>query len=234
MCSHHGPLSRLAGAGCVRAKVRIVVRLGYFGGALVLTLALGCAQGSAGGGGGGDSGSGRRDSGPSSGRDVGTVPRDTGTPTTTDTGTPMPTCEDEGHGSSCELATDLGPVMTGDELLLDPGVLPNAGDEDWFRIDFPAMTEGMPGMGMPAIELAVNEGNGFRIEVRDTCSTTLGCPDGTSARDISSWSFVDDASMEGEMQFSTRDVPWPESVVVRIYRPDGVGDCQEYQLRISR
>ena len=142
---------------------------------------------------------------------------------------------DEGHGDMCERATDLGSLMEGGMMMAEPGVLPATGDEDWFRIDFPANPAmSTPGGGMPAIDFAMNGGDAFRFEVRSTCTNTLGCGDGTSARDMDSWSFVDDQSMEGEEQWSTRDVPWPDAAVIRVYRPVGVGDCQRYQLRVTR
>lgn len=199
--------------------------------ALVVPLAAGCAQGSS----GRDSGTGTGDSGPPPPRDSG---RDTGGPDPFDSGTgPVdsgPACEDEGHAGVCGGATDLGSLLVGESIMPAPGVLPEGGDEDWFRVDFPAMTEGMPGQGTPAIELVANEGNAFRIEVRDTCTTSYACPDGTPAADIDSWSFIDDQAMEGETQWSVRDLPWPESAVVRVYRSTGPGDCQAYQLRVSR
>jgi hypothetical protein len=192
-----------------------------------------CAQGSAGGdgGAGGDTGT---------SRDTGTTTRDTGT-VTRDSSVSM-TCDDDTHGDACESATDLGSLAEGEMMMPEPGVLPMTGDEDWFRVDFPlAMMSmdpdagaGSPGGGMPSIELAMNEGDAFRFEVRGTCSTTLGCGDGMSARDVDAWSFVDDQSIEGEEQYTTRDVPWPESAVIRVYRPVGTGDCQRYQLRVTR
>lgn len=193
--------------------------------AMLVAIALaGCAQGSA----GGDSGTGRSDTSVS-------PPRDTGTTTRTDTSMPPPTCTDEGHGDACESATDLGVLAAGDMMMPPLGVLPTTGDEDWFRVDFPADVEmNTPGGGMPSVELVVNEGDAFRFEVRGTCSTTLGCGDGMSARDVDAWTFVDDQSMEGDEQYSTRDVPWPEAAVIRVYRPVGTGDCQQYQLRVSR
>jgi hypothetical protein len=152
------------------------------------------------------------------------------------------TCSDDMHGNACESATDLGPVAEGEMMMPEPGVLPNNGDEDWFRVDFPLSmmsmgdggVGGMPGGGMPSIDFAMNEGDAFRFEVRGTCSTTLGCGDGMSARDVDSWSFTDDQSMEGDEQWTTRDVPWPESAVIRVYRPVGTGNCQQYQLRVTR
>ncbi len=198
--------------------------------ALAILLTAGCAQGSSGGDtgtGGGDSAVRRTDSG-----------RDTGGPDPVDSGTPPvdtgPACEDEGHSGVCGGATDLGSLMVGDTAMPAPGVLPNGGDEDWFRVDFPAMTDGVPGVGLPAIELVMNEGGAFRIEVRSTCTTSYACPDGTPAEGIESWSFTDDQALEGETQWSTRDLPWPESAVIRVYRASGPGDCQQYQLGVSR
>lgn len=196
---------------------------------LVALLAAGCAQGSDGsgtgrsddGGRGGGMDSGARDSG---GRDA---------PVT-------PTCTDEGHGNACETPTDLGALDPGDEMTTMVGYLSTSGAEDWFLIGFPAL--GMPNMsggGTPSIELVMNEGEAFRFEVRTTCSATFACGDGRGARDIAEWTFTDDQSpMEaeesGDMDFTTRDVPWPETVYVRVYRAVGAPDCSKYQLRVSR
>jgi hypothetical protein len=120
-------------------------------------------------------------------------------------------------------------------MMTMPGVLPQAGDEDWFRVDFPPSEEmNTPGGGTPSIELTMNDGEAFRFEVRGSCTETLGCGDGMSARDIDTWTFVDDRSDAGVTQWSTRDVPWPGAAVIRVYRPVGSGDCQRYQLRVSR
>jgi hypothetical protein len=187
---------------------------------LVLT---GCAQGSS----GNDSGTARTDSTVIPGRDTSVTPRDTGSI--------PPACTDDAHGSMCERATDLGSLMAGDSITPDPGVLPMSGDEDWFRVDFPPdPMMNMPGGGMPAIEFVMNGGEAFRFEVRGDCMTTLGCGDGMSARDVDSWSFVDDQAMMGEDAWSTRDAPWPAAAVIRVYRPVGMGDCQRYQIRVSR
>jgi len=185
---------------------------------LLLAGAFGCAQGDGGTDPGrGDAGSGgRRDSG-GGGRDAGSD------------------CRDEGYGAACETATDLGTVAPGDEQLTMIGHLLSTGDEDWFRVEFPAMGPAMAGGGTPSVELTRNDGNAFRFEVRGTCSASLACGDGaTGARDLGSWSFTDDQAMEGEDAYSTRDVPWPSPILVRVYRAVGVGDCSSYQLRVSR
>lgn len=202
------------------------MRTGSTGWALALLVSVtGCAQGSSGEF---DSGSGRSDTSV-------TPPRDTGGPRT-DTGTmPPPSCMDDAHGDMCERASDLGSLVEGGMMMPEPGVLPMTGDEDWFRVDFPANPAmNTPGGGTPSIEFVVNDGDAFRFEVRNTCTTTLGCGDGMSARDVDTWSFTDDQSMEGDEAWSTRDVPWPEAAVIRVYRPVGTGDCQRYQIRVTR
>jgi len=176
--------------------------------------------------------------------DSGTAPVDTGTappPDTAppdpppDTGPPPPACTDDDYADTCESATDLGSLLEGETISPTPGSLPEAGDEDWYRIDFPANPEvNTPGGGAPSVEIVVNEGDAFRFEVMDTCTTTLGCGEGMSVQDVDAWSFVDDQSMEGEEQWTTRDLPWPESVIIRVYRPAGAADCQRYRLSISR
>ncbi len=192
-------------------------------------IAAGCAQGSDG------SDSRRGDGGPSGTRD-GSIRRDGGGGR--DGGTP--TCSDEGHGNACEAPTDLGSVDPGGEVTSMVGYLPTAGAEDWFLVGFPSL--GMPNMaggGEPRIELSMNQGEVFRFEVRSTCSATVACGDGAGARDLLSWSFVDDqsateAEASGDMDYSTRDQPWPSPVYVRVYRALGGADCSAYQLTVTR
>ena len=196
---------------------------------LGFVLFLGCAQGAD-----SDDGTGRGDGGIVPRRDGSTVRDGAGRDG------PLPSCTDEGHGTTCEAATDLGSVDPGGMVESMPGVLPSAGAEDWFLIGFPSL--GMPNMaggGEPRIELAVNDGEAFRVEVRSTCAATLACGDGRGARDLVSWSFTDDrstmdAEMPGENDFTTRDIPWPSPVYVRVYRAIGAADCSQYQLRVTR
>jgi hypothetical protein len=132
--------------------------------------------------------------------------------------------------------------MPGEEVLSEAGVLPAREDEDWFGVAFPPTN--MPntfGGGEPRIELVMNEGDQFRLEVRSTCAATLACGSGTGgARDIGEWSFTDDqvldggAPADGAALYSTRDVPWPERLSVRVHRATGAANCGQYQLRVSR
>ncbi len=152
-----------------------------------------------------------------------------------DTGPPPPACDDDDYADACEAASDLGVVMEGDVVSPPPGLLPADGDEDWYRVDFPANPDmNVPGGGMPAIAFEVNEGDAFRFEIKSSCDAPLVCGDGMDALGVADWSFIDDQSMEGDMQWTTRDIDWPENVVFRVYRPEGAGDCQRYRLRITR
>lgn len=198
-----------------------------------LLVIAGCAEGTGDSDTGAMGDTGLTDTGP-----VDTGPMDTGSPDSSefmDTGTPPPTCDDDDYGDTCEAATDLGSFMEGETMSPTPGSITTAGGEDWYRMDFPPNPEmNTPGGGTPTVEFSVNEGDAFRLEVLDTCTTPLSCSEGMTATDVTAWSFVDDQSLEGLEQWTTRDVPWPASVLVRVYRPTGAPDCQRYRLSISR
>jgi hypothetical protein len=133
------------------------------------------------------------------------------------------------------MATSVGAIATGDSMSTMAGYLMMPSDEDWLAVDFPEAGDSMPGGGEPRIELSRNDDDVFRIEIKPSCSETLGCAEGAAgARDVTSWSFTDDQSMAGDTQWSTRDVPWPSSVLVRVYKLGATGPCSAYQLLISR
>ena len=153
----------------------------------------------------------------------------------TDAGTP---CVDDSYPDACNLAESVT-MMTGDVLNIE-GFLPTLSGADWFLIEFPPMSgPNMQGMGTPSIVL--DGDSTMVIEVRDGCDATLpvSCGEG-SAREATSYSFVDDQSMPGEADgdgsdtFTTRDVPWPETLAVRVGRRGGPANCDAYTLTISR
>lgn len=150
-----------------------------------------------------------------------------------------PACVDDEYPDECNLAIPVT-VMTGDEPTVIDGFLPTLSGADWFSVAFPAMSgPNMQGMGAPTIML--DGDSTMIIEVRDTCDATLpvACGEG-SAREATSYSFVDDQSMPGEADgdgsdtYTTRDVPWPETLVVRVGRRGGPASCEPYTLTISR
>ncbi len=197
---------------------------------IALGVGLGCA---------GSDAPGEEDSGTTPPADTGTPPPPADTsppdPPPEDTAPPPPMCDDDEYADTCELATDLGIVMVGDVVSPPPGVAIEDGENDWYRVDFPANPEmNTPGGGTPTIGFAVNEGDVYRIEVMSSCEAPMVCGDGMNAVDVDTWSFEDDQSMEGDEQWTTRDQMWPESVIFRVYRPEWAADCQRYRLEITR
>lgn len=189
----------------------------------LLLLLSGCASGVNGTGDGGGRGdasrvdTGGRDSG---GRDGGGG----------DTGVP---CTPDSHPNMCAMATDLGPFAPGAAEMTVVGNLPQLSDQDWFRVQFPPETMPMmPGGGMPSVSL---DGDPTMIlDIRTSCGTGLvSCSEG-SATNMTSYSFVDDQAMPGETQYSTREVPWPAELWIKVTRSGGPATCEDYTLTISR
>lgn len=143
-------------------------------------------------------------------------------------------------GDTCEEAMDLGTLDVG-SMMVVTGKLPMLTDADWYQIAFPAvnMPGSMFGGGMPTLNLEGDATMVFSLETE--CGTTASCGEGTS-RELTSYSFVDDQStgpdpvLPGGMRndFSTRDVPWPGVLRIRVARRGGPVDCSDYTLTISR
>ena len=207
---------------------------------LALPLSLACAKGAGGSGM-------RRDGGATDGavQDGGT--RDSGVRDSgvVDTG---PACIDDDVLDDCEMASELGTLDVGGSLSVD-GKLPTLADEDWYAFDAPpnfaspadggvpgadggAPLASMAGGGSPRVELVSPDAT-MVMEVRLRCGAALACGDST-ARELLQWSFTDDQSMVGENAYTTRDVPWPERVYVKVSRRGGPAGCDDYFLRISR
>ena len=148
------------------------------------------------------------------------------------------TCTDDTHADECtgSLVTTL---RAGDAPVVIEGVLPTLSDSDWFTIEIPpdSMTT-MQGVGTASLVL---DGDATTVmEIRDSCDATLplACGEGVStAREITEYTFVDDQGMPdepGAESYSTRDVPWPSFLVVRVGRRGGPATCMPYTLTVSR
>ncbi len=177
-----------------------------------------CAQGVNGGADGGGRGDGSRGD---TGRDAGGG---------SDTGEP---CIEDSHPNMCALATNLGSFAVGAAEMTVVGNLPAVSDQDWFRVQFPPESMPMmPGGGMPSVSL---DGDSTMIlDIRPSCGTgSVSCGEGSSMN-MTSYSFVDDQSMPGETMYSTRDVPWPAELWIRVARSGGPVSCADYTLTISR
>ncbi len=200
--------------------------------ALALAMA-GCAQGNV----GGDDGGGRRDGSPPR--------RDGGGPTG---------CDPTGSAASCQEATDLGMVAVGGRVESMTGLVERAGAAQWVRVHFPMVSSGvgdagampdggaptptMEGGGEPRIRFVRNDGDVYRIEVRTECTQVASCGEGGAsgmATNITEWSIIDDPAIsdEGAGRFSSREVPWPSTVYVRIYATADPA-CGRYQLEVLR
>jgi len=132
------------------------------------------------------------------------------------------------------------PVVPGD--MIDGYLCPRE-DEDWYVVDIPsgfAIDGGVPdggtmqGGGMPRVELVSGDAT-MVMEIRMRCGAALACGDST-ARELLEWSFVDDqGSVDGGTAgYTTRDVPWPERVYIKVSRKGGPASCEDYTLTITR
>ncbi len=142
-------------------------------------------------------------------------------------------CVDDEVPDGCEDALDLGSVDVG-AMTVNTGKLPMLSDEDWYTVAFPPLGSGGAGGGSPTVALAGDSTMVF--EVRATCGASVACGEG-SPREITSYTFVDDQSTgtdPGEGDFSTRDIPWPETLLIRVSRRGGPVNCDDYTLTISR
>lgn len=182
-----------------------------------------------------EGGTNRRDAGPSDtssedspGTDIG------GGDTNTNT------CVDDSAPSACEAATAVPVTVGGLETVT--GVLPMLSVSDWhvFQIE-PGYVNNMRGQGTLSIELQTDDPK-VRMEVRNSCAESVPIPcrdNGAMGRDVLSYSFVDNQAMPGQAvdqsdTFTTRDVPWPELIAVRVYYTGGPVSCDPYTLRVSR
>lgn len=197
---------------------------------LAALFALGCAKGT---GADQDAGDSRFDSGPrdGGGGDTGGIdggpPRDGGG---SETG---PGCADE-YPNDCAAAHDVGMIAMGADPVAITTYLPMLDDTDWFVVRFPPTN--MPGTfggGTPRITLEGDET--MVLDIRPGCADTtpVSCGEGSAAM-ATSYSFTDDQAIEGEMQWSTRDVEWPSTLYVRVARTRGPADCTPYTLTFAR
>lgn len=176
-------------------------------------------------------------------------PSDTEGPTTdtTDTAGECMTPPDQ-VGSSCGQNTGIkGPLAKGESMAdlpigvvegLDNGL--GNGEEDWYQIDFPLAPEAArPLAGTPTIGFAINDGDDYRFEIYRDCGAEaygqgLASEFGSNAPPLNEWSFSDtDPGMFEQLEYMEM-VPWPTTVWVRVFRFQNDGECNNYQLQITR
>ena len=143
-------------------------------------------------------------------------------------GTPTNGCEclDEGYPSACASAASLGSVAMGGNATASGKTPAASSPSDWFYVDFPGTG------GTPSFSLTVNDGSLFRFDVQlGSCAGgSSTCGEGGSSTGLTTWSFVDNASVG----FTRRLVDWPVRIYVRVFRITSGASCGGYTLRVTR
>jgi hypothetical protein len=145
-------------------------------------------------------------------------------------------CPDDGISGNCNMPTDLGMLIAGENKLGIVGNIPTEDSIDWYVVHFP--TAMRPGEGTPTIGFSVNEGDAFVFDVVTGQCEASGatCTSGGmagAAIGLTTWTFVDDdpgcctAPMDSL-------VPWPNDLYLRVYRTSPGASCAAYQLQLSR
>jgi hypothetical protein len=146
-------------------------------------------------------------------------------------------CVDDTIGAACTSPTNAGSVAMGGSYTSPVATVPPAGGADWFAITLnPNNNFFQHGVGTPTIQFARNDNMAFRFEVRTSAcpGAVLGCGTGSStATGLTNWSF-NDTCTAGDLNCSTRDVLWPSSIYVRVFRITPGASCDHYQLRVTR
>lgn len=145
-------------------------------------------------------------------------------------------CPDDGISGNCNMPTDLGMLVAGENKLGIVGNIPTEDSIDWYVVHFPAAMR--PGEGTPTVAFSVNEGDAFvfdvvagQCEASGATCTTGGT--GGAAIGLTTWTFVDDdpgcctAPMDSL-------VAWPNDLYLRVYRTSPGASCAAYQLQLSR
>ena len=147
-------------------------------------------------------------------------------------------CPDDGVAGDCNTPYDLGALEPGNMTVGVVGNVPAEGGIDWYQISYP-LAGARPGMGMPSLSFAINEGDAFVFDVvYDQCGGD-GMPceaggDGAGlAIGLTEWTFVDDDPMCCTPPMDSM-VPWPATVYIRVQRTTTGSSCAAYQLQASR
>ena len=170
----------------------------------------------------------------------------TGTTCTATAGTPTTeTCNgidddcngtvDNGPSTTCAAAIDLGTLNAGATVFTRTDFVPStAGAEQWYLVRLPLNADmNQHGTGTPQIRLVGSAS--LRFEVRSSCAgSPLVGGTGSPATGLTSWSFSDNAATPGPAAYTTRNIAWPATVYVRVYRVSAPTTCATQTLTVSR
>ena len=134
--------------------------------------------------------------------------------------------QDTANGS-CAASYNLMSIASAGSSVVSPERrLYGPSDEHWYQVNYPT-----DGVGAPTITFAVNTGGVYKFDVKaNACATVAGCGTG-NANAATTYRFIDDTTSTA---FRTRNVVWPGTVFVRVYRTNGGNTCGTYQLRFAR
>jgi hypothetical protein len=139
---------------------------------------------------------------------------------------------DEGSSNACGSAYNLGSVIVGGTVTRTEWIPSTSGAEQWYVVSFPMNPDyALHGTGTPQIRLTA--GASVRFDVRSDCSNNLACGTGGTASGLTTWSFTDSVS-SGLGGFTRRNVAWPTTVYIRVYRVSAPTTCANQTLVISR
>ena len=128
---------------------------------------------------------------------------------------------DDGTTTACASAESIGGVVVGGTASRTGFVAAPAGSERWYSISFLGTSGGTPSISLSGATASL------RIEIYTACGGTPFC----SGTPGTAWSFTDNTAGTG---FYTRNVAWPATVYVRIYRTSATTTCGSYTLNVSR
>lgn len=134
-------------------------------------------------------------------------------------------CQDAGSGgATCAGATNFGSIGVGGVSQMS-GKVPLTSVSDWYLVTFAPGAAG-PSGGTPRVFFSAG-GSNHRFDIQAGCSGGASCAGGVS------WGFIDDQAGAGVNQWTTRNVAWPTTVLVRVYRIDAAA-CDGYTLTVAR
>ena len=146
-------------------------------------------------------------------------------------------CLDGGVGGDCTTGTDLGNVTVGGSVQGPVSQVHLPTESQWYSVSFPPTGPATAGGGKPHVSFVLNTAEVYALEIiaPDCAGSPTSCEeDAGTASGITDWTFTDDQSVAGAGAWSTRNVPWPATVHVRVFRAGTAAGCDNYQLSVTR
>jgi hypothetical protein len=137
-------------------------------------------------------------------------------------------CKDDSWGKTCATITNAGSVgIPG--TITETGVLPLAGEENWFEVDFVDYTAtNFNG----AITISPSSEFLFNVYTASCASTLLACGDeGTTSKGLASWGMTETDTMTPISTFPPAGTAGV--VYIEVYRASATPTCDTYTLTIT-